>query len=64
MKKLIIEVRGGLVQAAFSDADDLSVVVVDWDNIKSDPDCPGAEPLELESMERLSLDTRALVAAV
>ena len=64
MKKLVIEVRGGLVQSVFSDADDLSVVVVDWDNIKAVPEYPGAEPLVLEKMKRMPLETRSLVVAV
>lgn len=31
-KKLVIEVRGGLVQEIYYDDNDLEIVVVDWDN--------------------------------
>lgn len=61
MKKLIIEVKGGLVQAVYSDAADLSVAVVDWDNIKADPDCTGAEWTDHEALDRMPAGTKALV---
>jgi hypothetical protein len=31
MRTIIIEVRGGVVQEVYTDAKDLSVVLVDWD---------------------------------
>jgi len=41
MKKVIVEVSGGVVQAAYAD-DDVEVVIIDWDNQKAgDPDYYG-----------------------
>lgn len=38
-KGLVIEVEGGLVQTVYTDADDIQIVVVDWDN-NDDPSIP------------------------
>jgi len=43
--KIFVEVRGGVVQSVFTDAEDVNaeVVVVDWDNIEQgdpEPDQP------------------------
>ncbi len=41
MQTLIIEVRGGVVQEVYTDAENLRIVLVDWD----DGEVPG-EPCE------------------
>ena len=44
MKKVIIEVSGGVVQAAYAD-DDVKVIVVDWDDHEAgDPSYAGEVP--------------------
>jgi hypothetical protein len=32
MPKIVIEVRGGVVSAAYTDTADTDIIVVDWDN--------------------------------
>lgn len=38
MKKVVIEVSGGVIQAAYAD-DDVEVIVVDWDDYEAGDPC-------------------------
>jgi|GEM_PF-3516500 len=35
MKKILIEMRGGLIDFVYSDDKDLAVVLLDWDEVKA-----------------------------
>ncbi|HSH38722.1 MAG TPA: hypothetical protein VK993_08045 [Chthoniobacterales bacterium] len=42
MRTLVIEVRGGVVQEVYSDAQDVRVILVDWDTDDGDGErCSG-----------------------
>jgi hypothetical protein len=47
MKRIVIDMSGGLIQAVFSDEPELEIVVIDWD----DPDAAGYEPEEYDPTE-------------
>ena len=43
MKTLVIEVRGGVVQEIYTDAEDLRVVLVDWDDVDYSGEAAGGD---------------------
>jgi hypothetical protein len=61
MQTLIIEVHGGMVQEVYSDAQNLRVVLVDWDaGALPDDRCFGGD-LFVQPMSVLPNDTRDAV---
>lgn len=50
MAKIIIEVRGGVVEEVYSDMDDVEVVLVDHDGDSGTPDVSNL-PLNTEAFE-------------
>lgn len=58
-KLVVIDVSGGVVQAVFSNVDDVDLVLVDWDNIKAGD--PGAVDYGMCKLEEMPDETRELV---
>lgn len=57
MAKIIIEVRGGIVQEVYTDCN-AEIILVDWDNIEgSDCDGKGAEYLSGLGLKRMPDET-------
>ena len=47
MATIIVEIRGGCLCEVYSDADDLRVIKVDWDDAEDDP--MGARGIEFDT---------------
>lgn len=61
MKKLVIEVLGGVVQEVYGDDPELAVILVDWDNIEDNPAKSGAIIFHHTSPDQMPAGTKALV---
>ena len=58
MQTIIIEVRGGVVQEVYSNAADLQVVLVDWDNGESPGEKYDGGVVPKRSLDDLPNETR------
>lgn len=57
MKTIIIEVRGGVVQELYSDAEDLQAILIDWDT-EGDPDNRWyGGPFDIQPLDKLPRET-------
>lgn len=64
MRTLVIEVRGGVVQEVYSDADDLRVVLVVWDRDDGPgQQCSGGD-FETQPIGSLAEETMRAVLSV
>lgn len=51
--KILVVVRGGLVEDVYCDSDDCTVTLLDWDNIH---DCGETTPIEEDNFGKTFLD--------
>lgn len=61
MQTLIIEVRGGMVQEVYTDADKLRVILVDWDAGESPGDSCSGGDFVAQPLGKLPEDTMSAV---
>ena len=59
MPKTVIEIRGGVLEAVYSDIVDIDIILVDWDNIKERE--AGVEDVPVTRLKDMPEDTRRIL---
>lgn len=57
MNEIIIEIRGGVVQAAYSNETQTNIIVIDWDDSDSRADSAVAGNIRVDSVSSIPVDT-------